>query len=312
MAKGKIPDFFLVGAPKCGTTSMNDHLRQHPEIFMPPGKEFHHFGSDLKKNPKYRSTDEYLSLFADVKDEKRVGEASVLSLYSRVAAKEIKNFNPDSRILIMLRNPVDMLFSYHAHLYYSHIEDIVDFRAALEKEASRRQPFQYGDDGYECKSYENTLDLRVYRDVVKYSEQVKRYFDAFGRENVRVIIFDDFKNDTPGVYRKTLEFLDVDTDFRPNFRVLNPNRAFFGGGSHRVVWRPPRLLRSVARRMLSREQRDWLTGLVFHRLMSKFAPRATRDSMDPELKAELRKQFVPEIEKLSALLGRDLSHWTTP
>src|SRR5258706_10449866 len=106
------PDFFIVGAPKCGTTAMNDYLGQHPDIYMAP-KELHYFGADLKIKDKI-SESAYLQYFKNAGNKKILGEASVWYLFSGTAAKEIKNFSPDAKILIMLRNPVEVVYSLHS------------------------------------------------------------------------------------------------------------------------------------------------------------------------------------------------------
>jgi len=137
----RTPDFFIVGAPKCGTTAMSDYLRQHPEIYMPQRKEPHFFGSDLDAPYPYfiRDKEQYFSLFAEAKDEKRVGEASVWYLYSKRAAFEIKEFCPTASIIIMLRNPVDMIYSLHSQRLFTGNEDIPDFEEALEAEEDRKR-----------------------------------------------------------------------------------------------------------------------------------------------------------------------------
>lgn len=307
MFAGNLPNFFVVGAPKCGTTSMDNYLNQHPDIFMSQEKELHYFGSDIKRYPEfYCSTEKYEVAFSNWDKEKRVGETSVLYLYSRLAAREIKAFNPDSRIIIMLRNPVDMLVSYHVHLYYSSIQDIADFRKALEEGEKRRFPVPVDEDQITLESIANMLDLRVYRDVVKYSEQVKRYFNVFGRENVHIIIFDDFKKDIAAVYRDTMKFLGVDEGFQPDFRVLNASRAI---GPLGAVWRPPRTLRTIARKLLTPKQREWLVELVFHKLANKIKQGQPVEILDADQKRSLRVELAPEVDKLSNLLGRDLSSW---
>src|SRR5215472_18741131 len=108
----KRPDFFIVGAPRCGTTAMGQFLSAHPDIFM-ARKEMHFFGRDLRFGRRFyrRNLDAYLSEFTGAESRKRAGEASVWYLSSRTAAAEIKEFNPDSRIIIMLREPVEMMFS---------------------------------------------------------------------------------------------------------------------------------------------------------------------------------------------------------
>src|SRR5580704_895448 len=108
------PDFFVVGAPKSGTTAISNYLSKHPDIFM-ARKEMHHFGGDLRFGRQFyrRDTREYLSEFNSRRDQSRAGEASVWYLFSHQAASEIKSFNPDARIIVLLREPVEMLYSLY-------------------------------------------------------------------------------------------------------------------------------------------------------------------------------------------------------
>ena len=110
------PNLFIVGAPKCGTTFLYHYLKQHPEIYFPDFKEPHFFGSDLiRKNGAYDlSLNNYKSLFNS--DKKIIGEASTFYIFSKNAAKEIYDFNPDAKIIIMLRNLVDLAYSLHSQL----------------------------------------------------------------------------------------------------------------------------------------------------------------------------------------------------
>ena len=128
------PNFFIVGAPKCGTTALHAYLDAHPEIFMSHYKEPRFFGSDLRQRRRPTKS-QYFSCFARARNEKRVGEASVLYLYSKCAAAEIKEFCPEARIIIMLRDPVEMLHSKHSQSIFSGNEVINDFEEALEAEA---------------------------------------------------------------------------------------------------------------------------------------------------------------------------------
>ena len=133
----KKPNFFIVGAAKCGTTSLYRYLRQHPDVFMPEQKEPNFFGSDLSYRFPRISQARYLSCFAKAKGETRIGEATTIYLYSEKAAEEIKAFSPEAKIIIMLRNPVDVLYSYHSQQLYSGNEDIPDFEEALRAEVDR-------------------------------------------------------------------------------------------------------------------------------------------------------------------------------
>jgi hypothetical protein len=135
----RIPDFFIVGAPKCGTTAMYRWLAAHPEVFVPV-KEIHYFGSDLAHRRPPVSEERYRALFADaVAAHRAVGDVAVWYLMSESAVEEIHAFNPDARIIVMLRRPDDMLYSLHSQLLYSGEEDLLDFGAALDAESERAQ-----------------------------------------------------------------------------------------------------------------------------------------------------------------------------
>ena len=135
----KRPDTFVVGAFKSGTTALYEYLRAHPQIFMCVPKEPMYFGADL--TPRYRrmTEQEYLALFADAQPGQRAGEASPWYLYSHSAPAEIAHFAPDARIIVMLRNPVDVMHAQHGQLVFNRREDITDFAAALEAEPARRR-----------------------------------------------------------------------------------------------------------------------------------------------------------------------------
>jgi hypothetical protein len=294
----KKPDFFIVGAPKCGTTAMHHYLGAHPEIFMPKFEETHFFCSDIKyKRPRISELD-YLSLFVQARDEKRVGDRSTWYLYSKKAASEIKKFCPFADIIVMLRNPVDMLYSLHSQYLYNGNEDIEDFKEALAAEGDRRQGLRIP----EGSAFDGQL---CYREVAKYTEQLERYFDIFGRKKVFVIIFDDFIKDTSKVYDETLQFLGVDPDFRPDFRVLNPSKRVYSKTLRRFLQNPPEIIPKFSRTVLP----GMFQGKLFKLLWRMNIKHAKRQPMDPKLRKRLQNAFAPEVECLSELLGRDLTHW---
>ena len=132
------PDFFVVGAFKSGSTALYEQLRRHPQIFMPFHKEPLYFGDDLTRRYGRMTEADYLRLFKDAKPRQRVGEASTWYLYSTSAAREIKDFSPDAQILVVLRNPVDVMYAQHNQLIFNVIEDIPDFAEALAAEPDRR------------------------------------------------------------------------------------------------------------------------------------------------------------------------------
>jgi hypothetical protein len=294
------PDFFIVGAPKCGTTAMNGYLRQHPHIFMPERKDISYFGSDLKFGRYRISRKEYLSLFQGANGASRIGESSVWYLYSRTAAEEIKCFAPDADIIVMLRNPVDMLYAQHSQFLYNCNEDIADFEKALEAETERKQ-------GRCIPRQSQFVEGLFYRETVKYAEQLKRYFEVFGREKIHVILYDDFKRDTAKIYKHTLAFLGVDQSFQPVFQVINPNKTLRSRRLQKFLVAPPSLLTKIYQRVTPK----FLQGRMLKRLKRLNTQHTNRPALDPALKRRLQGEFLPEIEQLSDLLGRDLSSWSS-
>ena len=293
------PDFFIVGAPKCGTTAMNSYLGQHPEVFMPEQKELHYFGTDLNSPVYVRDKDEYLAHFSEVCDEKRIGEASVWYLYSKSAAKEIKDFCPSASIVIMLRNPVDMLYSLHSQFLYNGNEDIRNFEAALDAEEDRKR-------GLRVPKSALLVEGLYYRETAKYMHQVQRYLHVFGSENVHVVIFDDFKSDTPSTYKETLHFLGVDETFHPNFRIINPNKGVRSWALHSFLWRHPEIVVKLGRALVPRQLYTHLLYAI-KRLNFQYTPRPP---MNPHLRKRLQQEFALEVDMLSELLGRDLTYWS--
>src|SRR3989442_777266 len=286
------PDFFIVGGPKCGTTAMYTYLREHPEIYMPALKEPHFFGADIR-HPGRRSLEQYLSLFAQARDQKRLGEASISYLFSRCAAREIKDFNPSSRIIIMLRNPVDMMYSWHGQLLSTGIENVTDFESALNLEEKRRQGLCVPDPSVTPQAY-------LYRQLVRYSHQVQRYLDVFDRDRVHIIIFDDLKLDRSGVCRKTLRFLEVKSEFEPNLKVVNPGKRVYSAALQNFLRHPPHVVQKLSRALLPRRFRDSLSERLRH--LNTF--QKTRPPMDPELRSRLKAEFASEVAGLSKLIDR--------
>jgi hypothetical protein len=308
------PDFFIVGAPKCGTTALYSYLGQHPEIFMPgskgphrtgpvpAGKEPHFLGSDLEFIGRRRPAStlaEYLAFFVEATDEKRVGEASTLYWCSKRSAIEIKEFCPSASIIIALRNPVDMMYSLHSQRRFGGTEDIEDFGAALEAEADRKE-------GRRLPRCPGVVQGLFYRETARYGQQVERFFDTFGRERVQVIIFDDLIDDPAGTYRQTLRFLGVREDFQPRFEVVNRNKQARSATLRGLVQSPPGIVRRVAGAVVPVAIRRALLGGLW-RLNSKYVQRPP---MDRRLRRSLQEEFSPEVARLGDLLGRDLSHWT--
>lgn len=301
----KKPDVFIVGAPKCGTSAMHQYLAAHPDIYMAK-KEMHTFGRDLRFGPQFyrRNVQEYLAEFDARNGQRRAGEASVWYLYSTLAAAEIHTFNPEARIIILLREPAEMLYSLYYQFRFDGNEQLPTFEEALAAEQERRA-------GQSMTRQTYFRQGLVYHDAARYTEQVRRYFDVFGRERVHVIIYDDLAADVRGTYCRTLDFLGVDsTRIETDFQVINGNKSIKHSALRGVLNDP--LVRSTAVAIGRRLPRPIFAALhdLERRLWKLNSRSEKRPALAPEVRAQLQREFAPEVERLSELLGRDLTHWS--
>lgn len=265
---------------------------------MPEKKESHFFGTDFNSPKFIRDRKLYLALFSEAKDERRIGESSVWYLYSKKAAAEIKEFSPSAGIIIMLRNPVDMLYSQHSQFLYNGNEDIACFEEAINAEEDRKR-------GFRIPPYVHFVESLFYKETAKYTDQVRRYFDVFGRENVHVIIYDDFKSNVAGAYRECLRFLGVTEDFRPEFKAINPNKRVRSNALRNFLQNPPQIVKSFGRLFVSVP----LHQKLVKNLTSFNRKYESRPPMDAGLRSKLQAEFAPEVERLSGLLKRDVTQW---
>ena len=265
---------------------------------MPFHKEPLFFGSDLHHRYGRLTPTEYAALFRDARPEQRVGEASAWYLYSATAATEICEASPGARIIIMLRNPVDVMYAQHSQLLFNQQEEIVDFGEALAAEEDRVA-------GRRLPSGPIRPENLFYRRMARFAGQVERYQRTFGADRVHVIVHDDLRADTPGVYRDTLRFLDVDDTFVPVFRRSNANKRVRSSLVQRLAYNPP-LVRGLAPLL----RRHPLAHALRNRLVTANSVQSARAPMDPTLRAQLTREFEPEVNRLSEVTGRDLSAWS--
>lgn len=301
----KCPDFFIVGAPRCGTTSLASYLGAHPQVFMCHPKEPYHFCADLPRQYwiAYADRERYIKLF-DMAGDRLAGEATTHYLYSETAAEEILGLNPDAKIIIMLRDPVEMVISAHTHGVLWGYENIADLELALNAEDDRSQGRRIS----RLCLYPTSLR---YTFMASYNEHVRRYLDIFGRERVRVVLFDDLKTQPEKVYRETLDFLNLEVADLPDFKVHNAARR----------WRSPWVAR-IGFALLYPANRYWAKNPSFHRkvvlviayLLFRVQRRfnrtyCERPNMPLELKQKLRELFRKDVQELEGLIEMDLSSW---
>jgi hypothetical protein len=298
MAVVNKPNFFIVGAPKCGTTALYSYLAQHPDIFMPSLKEPQFFADDVLGSLRaVRTMENYLNCFADAKPGQTIGEASVAYLGSDSALRGIKAFNPAAEIIVMLRNPIDVMYSEYSGRIYDTREPAIPFEEALEAEDNGRlSPWR-------CQGGP-VLGLGL-RQTVRFVDQVRAYFEVFGRGHVHIIIYEDLLQDTAKVYAEVLRVLRVRGVFQPTFKVVNGNKRVRNTSLQKFIVRPPYLARRFARLTIPQPLRRFV-GESLLRLNAPFEPRPP---MNRSLRRSLQQQLEQDVLALSTLLDRDLSHW---
>lgn len=300
------PNFFIIGAPKSGTTSLYRYLSQHPDVFMSVSKEPCFLAPDFK-SPNYPQTEaEYLRCFEGYKGEFRIGEATTTYLYSGLAAREIHRYSPDAKIIAMLRNPAEMVVSLHSQRMKEGNENIGRLKEALEAESDRRKGERLP------KNFQYPKEYLLYRDFGMYAKQLKRYFLEFGRDNVHVIIFNDFIGDTKREFGKVCEFLNIPNDYNIDFTIENPGHTPRILLLHRAFIKCRSVFISIKWRM---EKFVSIRYLEFLRapygLIIKLNIKTGRAPIHLETKATLDSYYEVEIKDLENLLKRKLDCWRT-
>jgi hypothetical protein len=301
-SQGRVPDFFIVGHPKCGTTALYEMLRGHPQIYMPDVKETRFFAPELhpgshKSRLHPETIEDYLALFAGAEPQQRLGEASPSYLRSHSAAARIAELQPDARIIAILREPADFLRSLHMELLRDHVETEPDLAKAMALEPLRS--------GEEARRRSPGL---VYSEYVHYVEQLRRYHAVFPPEQVLVLIYDDFRSDNESTVRSVLQFLGVDaaaaieaTDANPTVRVRSLRMYELVRSLYMGRGPVARTLKAGVKALTPRRlRRDALRTLRRRVLYGKPRPA------DEQLMLQLRRRFEGEVVELSEYLDRDL------
>jgi len=292
---GKKPNFFILGAPKCGTTSLAHWLGRNPYIYMSPQKEPHYYNTDLKYR-HVRSEREYLRLFEDVtRKHIAIGEASVWYLYSREAVTNILRDIPDAKFIVCLRNPVDMAYSLHGQMLCSSFENIKDFKSAWEAQAMRVQNKKIPRRCSEPR-------FLLYGPASSLGRQVSQLFMRTSKSRVLPVFMDDLRDSPLDCYREILQFLNVPYDGASQFPVLNRARE----QSYPILHNTIMDLHFSRKRM--RLPRTYI-GLLFSPLEKRHLKPSKRRPMEPDMSRKLYSYFEDDINKLEQLLDKDLTNW---
>lgn len=290
----KKPNFFILGAPKCGTTWLYHYLSMHPQVFMPSAKEPHYFNTD-SNFCRTRKLEEYESLFQYVSDRhKAIGEASVWYLYSRVAVVNILRYQPEARFIVMVRNPLTMAPSLHQQTFFNMGEDEPEFAKAWALQESRSTG-RYLPPSCREPSY------LQYQTVCSLGEQLARLIGTVERNRVHVVVHDDLSISASDVFLNTLRFLDLDSWLPPEqFGVVHSARRT-----------KSRCLKRVVLRVATAKSRIGITRSfgILNRLQAWNKQPTTIRPVSPELRREMARVFNDDIRLLSELLSRPFDHW---
>jgi hypothetical protein len=303
-----MPNFFIIGAQKAGTTSLYHYLNQHPQIYMSPVKEPFFFDHEISSNgevvqqefaghqqaPRFVNLEEYQALFQGAKGETAIGEASPLYIYAPGTAERIKEYVPEARSIALLRNPADRAYSAFLHAVRIGVEPLTDFAQALREEEERiRNRWHY---------------VFHYRNRGLYQTQLKRYYDVFGRERVGIWLYDDLKEDPASMVRSVFRFLGVEDAFTSDtFSTHNPAGVPESKAARTMV-RATDTTVGVIRQVFPPTSRIFpfvskARQAVQSQVLTEPPP------IDPEIRGALIEGYREDILKLQQFIGRDLSPW---
>ena len=292
------PNFFIVGAPKCGTTALSVYLGQHPQVFFCSPKEPYFFATDFPRHRVAENLDDYLALFARATPEHRaIGEGSAGYLYSETAVPRILEFDSQARLIVLLRNPIDLAYSMHGQACFDGDEDEHDFPTAWNLQSEREC-------GHQIPGTCRQVKLLLYKKLASLGEQVARLFQVVPRQQVKVIALPELIATPRQVYDDVCEFLEIPSDGRTDFTPVNEAKRHRFRALGRFARQPPQLLlrgMSTVKRAL-RIQR---LGLIDRFLVVK----RRRPALTADFRARLTDEFREDVAKLSDVLQRDFRSW---
>lgn len=288
------PSFFLIGAPKCGTTALSYYLSQHPDVLFSRPKEPHFFNDDFSYSVVL-SWDDYARSFGHgTGREVALGEGSNGYLYSHRAVPNILQRMPKARFIVLLRDPVEAAYSLYWHNVAEGTEDIESFEAAWRSQPARAEGRQFSRSNWKKENLH-------YGPIFSYGEQLERLFHHVSRERVLVLLYDDLKDDADAVYQRTLDFLGLRTFRLPTYERINVSK--------KARWPALQPMLRGGLQWVGKAKR----AIGWHRDLGLVARIITkhekRPSLDPAFRAELAAYFRKDVARTAELIARDLSGW---
>ena len=290
-----LPNFLVIGAGRSGTTSLHHYLQEHPDVYIPAVKSPSHFyccGGEHQATPDYFVPDpaDYEALFDGVRNETAIGEVSPAYLATVHAASRIAERLPHVKLVGLLRHPVDRVFARFVGRCRDGLEHRTNFADVMQDELKAPLVRDEAAGTYLAAGF--------------VSHFLASYLNRFSSDQIRLHLFEDFQRDPAGLLRNIYAFLDVDPAFVPDVsRRHNQSGGVVRNPLLRRAWVGSASLRERVRPCVPAAVRDRLFRLVTRNLDPV--------RLDPGLRAELTELYREDIERLSVMLNRDLSHWLT-
>jgi hypothetical protein len=303
-----LPNFLIIGAAKSGTTALYEYLKQHPQIFMSWNKEPHFFAFEGGK-PRFQGpgdqklynhividdVEAYRRLFQGASNETAIGEASANYLYIPRARDRIGHYVPEAKLIAVLRNPVERAYSSFLHMTRDGREPLGEFAQALQAEQERIQ--------------NNWGPIWHYKRAGFYYAQLRRYYEAFDREQIKVYLYEDLRDNPIGMQKGIYRFLGVDDTFVPDVSArYNVSGVPKNKQVHAIytILIKPHPLKSVLKPLFP-------SGLRRRLVASTVNAIRNRNLAKPPFPTEVRRQLIrtyrEDILRLQELIQRDLSEW---
>jgi len=295
MNKDLLPHFLIVGAPKCGTTSLHFYISQHPDVNTSP-KEIHYFGKDLQYKTKRPKLEEYQNHFSN---KGLNGDASVWYLYSESIFKELKDLGITPKIIILIRNPTEVAYSLHSQNIVDANENELSFESAIKLEEQRKQ-------GLKLPKGVDPPRTVLYKDTCSYFPRIKKFQDEMGTENVWVGLQENLR-DTPDIFLKEMEaFLNLSHFNSYDFTRQNENKTVKSKKINYLIKKAGPVQIAIFRFLIPFKslRKKIVDSIYFGNLEVE-----KRSKLKSSTKLELQQEFNPEIKKLNNIIEPDISHW---
>ncbi len=297
------PNFFIVGAPKCGTSAIHQYLAEHRDVFMCDPKEPGYWSRDFggllrRRSVPLESLDDYLKLFAGAQHSV-VGEGSTLYLASQTAIPDLLQFNPAAKLLVMLRNPVDFVVSFHRQKTFDLNEDMTDFGRAWQLQSERAA-------GRHIPPHCHEPAVLQYETLGRFGTQLQRVQNLVDHDQVKVVLMDDLQQRPRETFESVLSFLQLPSEGRTDFPRVNDARTFRFRFLQVLYSQDLPILGPTVRFARRVGAQSEALRSFWNSVRAKPQRKAT---ISQEVRAELHNVFGDEIGLLEELLQRDLSAW---